>query len=248
MTNTIALQLYTVRDETAKDFIGTLRAVADIGYHGVEFAGYGDLDAKKLAGLLSEYGLKTVGSHVGLALLEKDSDREIAYCLEIGSPYLIVPWVDKNLLLQEESFKKFTGLLNDYGQRCQARGLTLAYHNHNFEFEKVGEQTILERMIAATDPALVKFEFDTYWAAFAGENPTSFIRQHSDRIVTLHLKDMTPERTFTEVGSGTLDIAGFIEAGQAAGVTAYIVENDKPTIPSLESAKLSFEDLHRSLT
>jgi sugar phosphate isomerase/epimerase len=248
MTNTIALQLYTVRDETAKDFIGTLRAVADIGYHGVEFAGYGDLEAKKLAGLLSEYGLKTVGSHVGLALLEKDIDREITYCLEIGSPYLIVPWIDKNLLLQEDSFKKFTGLLNDYGQRCQARGLTLAYHNHNFEFEKVGGQTILERMIAATDPALVKFELDTYWAAFAGENPINFIKQHGDRIVTLHLKDMTPERTFTEVGTGTLDIAGFIEAGQAAGVTAYIVENDQPTIPSLESAKLSFEDLHRSLT
>ncbi len=248
MTNTIALQLYTVRDETAKNFIGTLRAVADIGYHGVEFAGYGDLDAKKLAGILSEYGMKTVGSHVGLALLEKDIDREIAYCLEIGSPYLIVPSIDKNLLLQAESFKKFTDLLNNYGQRCQARGLTLAYHNHDFEFGKIDGQTVWERMIAATDPALVKFELDTYWAAFAGENPINLIRKHSGRIATLHLKDMTPERTFTEVGSGTLDIAGFIEAGQAAGATAYIVENDKPVIPSLESAKRSFEDLHRSLT
>jgi sugar phosphate isomerase/epimerase len=69
MTNIIALQLYTVRDETAKDFKGTLRAVAEIGYHGVEFAGYGGLDSQELAALLSEYGLKTVGSHVGLALL-----------------------------------------------------------------------------------------------------------------------------------------------------------------------------------
>ena len=116
------------------------------------------------------------------------------------------------------------------------------------EFGKIDGQTVWERMIAATDPALVKFELDTYWAAFAGENPINLIRKHSGRIATLHLKDMTPERTFTEVGSGTLDIAGFIEAGQAAGATAYIVENDKPVIPSLESAKRSFEDLHRSLT
>ena len=105
MTNTIALQLYTVRDETAKNFIGTLRAVADIGYHGVEFAGYGDLDAKKLAGILSEYGMKTVGSHVGLALLEKDIDREIAYCLEIGSPYLIVPSIDKIFSCKQSHLK-----------------------------------------------------------------------------------------------------------------------------------------------
>jgi sugar phosphate isomerase/epimerase len=248
MTNIIALQLYTVRDETAKDFKGTLHAVAEIGYHGVEFAGYGDLEAKELAAVLAEYGLKTVGSHVRLPLIEKDIDHEINYCLEIGCPYLIVPWIDKNLLAQAETFKKFTDQLNDYGSRCQARGLTLAYHNHQFEFETVDGQTLLERMIAATDPALVKFELDTYWAAFSGTNPITFIRQHGDRIATLHLKDMTPERTFTEVGTGTLDIAGYIEAGQAAGVTTYIVENDQPTIPSLESAKLSFKDLHRSLT
>jgi sugar phosphate isomerase/epimerase len=168
--------------------------------------------------------------------------------VEIGSPFLIVPWIDKNLLTQAETFKKFTDQLNDYGSRCQARGLTLAYHNHQFEFETVDGKTLLERLIEATDPALVKFEIDTYWAAFAGVDPIALIRQNSGRIATLHLKDMTPERTFAELGTGTLDIAGYIEAGQAVGVTAYIVENDRPTIPSLESARLSFKDLHRSLT
>ena len=248
MTNIIALQLYTVRDETAKDFKGTLRAVAEIGYHGVEFAGYGGLGSKELAAALSEYGLKTVGSHVGLTLLEQDIDREISYCLEIGSPYLIVPWIDKSLLAQAETLKKFIDQLNDYGRRCQARGLTLAYHNHQFEFETVDGKTLLERIIEATDPALVKFEIDTYWAAFAGVDPITLIRQLSGRVATLHLKDMSPERTFTEVGTGTLDIAGYIEAGQAAGVTTYIVENDQPTIPSLESARSSLAALHRSLT
>ncbi|GCE18166.1 sugar phosphate isomerase/epimerase family protein [Dictyobacter kobayashii] len=248
MTETVALQLYTVRDETAKNFKETLRTVAEIGYPGVEFAGYGDFSSKELAAVLAELGLKTVGSHVGLALVENDAQREIDYCLEIGSPYLIIPWINKDLLAQEESFKKFAAQLNEYGQLCKDRGLTLAYHNHDFEFAQVNGETLLDRLIAATDPNLVKFELDTYWAAFAGVDPIAFINKHSNRIATLHLKDMTPDRKFTEVGSGTLDIAGYIEAGQAAGATAFIVENDQPAIPSLESARRSFEDLHRSLT
>ncbi|GER87343.1 sugar phosphate isomerase [Dictyobacter vulcani] len=248
MTDNVALQLYTVRDETAKNFKETLRAVAEIGYHGVEFAGYGDFTSKELAAVLAELGLKTVGSHVGLQQVEQDIERELHYCLEIGSPYLIIPWINKDLLTQEDSFKKFTDQLNEYGRVTKEHGLTLAYHNHDFEFARVGDETLLDRMIAATDPALVKFELDTYWAAFAGVNPIAFINKHSSRIATLHLKDMTPDRKFTEVGSGTLDIAGFIEAGQAAGATAFIVENDQPAIPSLESARRSFENLHRSLT
>ncbi|GCF07420.1 sugar phosphate isomerase/epimerase family protein [Dictyobacter arantiisoli] len=248
MTDTVALQLYTVRDETAKDFKGTLRAVAEIGYKGVEFAGYGNFTAQELASVLAEYKLHTVGSHVSLVALEKDVKHEIAYCQEIGSPYVIVPHLNKEILRQPDSFKKFAEQLNEYGRLCQAQGLTLAYHNHDFEFEKIGEETLLDRLVAATDPALVKFELDTYWAAFAGIDPIAFLHKYRGRIATIHLKDMTPERTFTEVGEGTLDIAGYIEAGQAAGATAYIVENDQPTIPSLESARISLQNLHRSLT
>jgi len=248
MTDIIALQLYTVRDETAKDFKQTLRRVADIGYAGVEFAGYGDFSSKELASILSEYGLKAVGSHVGLQIIEQDPQRAIDYCLEIGCPYLIVPWIDQNILKSDESLNKFTDQLNEYGRLCQQSGITLGYHNHAFEFEKAGETYLIDRLAAATDPALVKLELDTYWAAFAGVDPVAFIKEKGSRLITLHLKDMTPERTFAEVSTGTLDIAGFIEAGQAAGVKTYIVENDSPTIPSLESARISFENLHRSLT
>lgn len=248
MTNIVALQLYTVRDETARDFKQTMHRVAEIGYAGVEFAGYGGLTAQEMSTLLHETGLKAVGTHVGLTTLESNLEQQIEYSLEIGCPLLILPWIDKQLLLNEETFKQVAAKLNTFGQRCKEHNLTFGYHNHNFEFEKVGNETLLARIASATDPELVKLELDTYWAAYAGVDPVALIQHYTSRIVSLHLKDMTPERTFTEIGAGTLDIATYIETGEAAGINIYIVENDKPTIPSLESARNSFDNMHRSLT
>jgi sugar phosphate isomerase/epimerase len=248
MTDIIALQLYTVRDETTLDFKQTVHRVAEMGYAGVEFAGYGGLTAKEVAALLHETGLKAVGSHVGLTALDNDLENQIEYCLEIGCPLLILPWIDKQLLHNEESFQQLATKFNALGQHCKAHNLTFGYHNHNFEFEKVGNETLFERLVAATDPELVKLELDTYWAAYAGIEPVELIERYKGRIVSLHLKDMTLERTFTEIGEGTLDITAYIEAGQATGIKIYIVENDKPTIPSLQSARNSFNNMHRSLT
>ena len=87
----IALQLYTVRDETAKDFKGTVRKVAQMGYAGVELAGDGGLSAEEMSDLLGETGLKPAGSHVGLNLFEQQLDQVIAYNLAIGNLWVGVP-------------------------------------------------------------------------------------------------------------------------------------------------------------
>ncbi len=247
MTDIVALQLYTVRDETAKDFRLTLRRVAEIGYSGVEFAGYGDIPSKEMAALLADNNLQAVGTHVGLQALEEDFDREVNYCLEIGCSLLIIPWLDPKLR-SGDSFKQLARRFNELGQHAQARGVTLGYHNHDFEFQREGEHTLLENLLNETDPNLLKLELDTYWTSYAGVDPVAFIQKYASRIASLHLKDMTPERTFTEVGDGTLDIAGFIEAARPGGTKYFIVENDQPTVPSLESARRSFENMHRSLT
>jgi sugar phosphate isomerase/epimerase len=247
MSDILALQLYTVRDETAKDFAGTIRRVAAIGYGGVEFAGYGGLSSKEMAALLADTNLRAVGTHVSLDALNQDLDGQINYCLDIGCPLLVVPYLAEDQRGAENA-RQLGERLNEIGRHARERGVTLGYHNHDFEFRAEDGGTFMDRLTAATDPALVKLELDTYWASYAGVDPIAFIRQHSGRIASLHLKDMTPERTFTEVGDGTLDISGFVEAGREAGAHTFIVENDAPRIPSLESARRSFEDLHRSLT
>jgi sugar phosphate isomerase/epimerase len=243
---TIALQLYTVRDETAQDFAGTLRRVAALGYDAVEFAGYGGLSAQQMQTLLVETGLQALSSHVSLQRLEQAFELELAYAQIIGCPSIVVPW----LAPEQRTGEALTSLaqtLNNIGRRLREQGITLGYHNHNFEFEPVSahDQTfILDYLLANTAPANVVLELDTYWAAYAGVDPVGYLSRHHQRVPLVHLKDMTPERTFTELGAGTLPIAAIVAAACAAGTQGYIVENDQPVIPSLESAERSFRFLH----
>ena len=243
---TVGLQLYTVRDETARDFKLTLRRVSEMGYPAVEFAGYGNIDSKDMAALLADFGLRAAGSHVALAALEKDIEQELNYCLDIGCTYVIIPWLAPELR-QSEQFLGLAACLNRLGKLCKERGLVLAYHNHNFEFVQQDGKYLLDTLLDATDPELVKLELDTYWAAHAGVDPVAYLRHYSGRVPLIHVKDMTPERSFTEVGSGMLDIRGYCEAARGSGAHYYIVENDAPTIPSLESARRSLEYLRTNV-
>jgi sugar phosphate isomerase/epimerase len=243
-TTPVALQLYTVRDETARDFAGTVRQVAEIGYPGVEFAGYGGLDAAAMKSLLDETGLQAASSHVGLDRLEADLDGEIEYCLAIGCSYLVLPWLAMDQRSPEQ-LRALAPRLNEFGRRCHERGLTFGYHNHDFEFASSDGQYLLDMLLDATDPALVALELDGYWAAYAGVDPAAYLRKRRGRVPLVHLKDMAADRTFTEVGDGTLDLPAIFAAAEEGGARWYIVENDRPAMPSLQSARRSLENLRQ---
>jgi sugar phosphate isomerase/epimerase len=240
MVRQVALQLYTVRDETSRDFVGTLRRVAQLGYAGVEFAGYGSLSSQQLAALLTETGLRAVGSHVRLEELQGTKlDDSIRFCLDIGCSNLVLPWL-ANEWRTPEGIQSLAPQLNAIGQRCQEQGLTFAYHNHNFEFARVDGGYLFDTLLQATDSALVKLELDVYWAAYSGVNPVEFLQAHADRIALVHLKDMAADHSMTEVGKGILDIENILAFSQDRGIWG-IVEHDHPTLPSLESAKVSLD-------
>ena len=236
----VALELYTVRDETSRDFAGTLRRVAQIGYTGVEFAGYGNLTSQEMSALLAETGLYPVSTHVGLdALQDTQLDASIRYSLDIGCPSIILPWLS-NEWRTREGLQALAPLLNAIGQRCQEYGITFCYHNHDFEFTRVNGNYLFEYLLQATNPSLVKIELDVYWAAYAGVDPVEFLQTHADRIALIHLKDMAADRSMSEVGKGILDMRHICEFAQARGLWG-IVEHDHPQIPSLESARISLE-------
>lgn len=244
---TLALQLYTVRDETARDFAGTLKRVAALGYTAVEFAGYGGLSAQGMRDLLAETGLQALSSHVPLNQLEEQFEQELEFCTTIGCSYIILPWLAPELR-DKNGLARVAAILNRLGGECKARGITLGYHNHNFEFEAVSANDstfLLDYLLENTDPAAVALELDTYWAAYAGVDPVNYLGRYKGRVPLVHLKDMLPEpdRSFTEVGAGTLPISAIVEAARASGAQGYIVENDQPSIPSLESAERSLRFL-----
>lgn len=236
----IALQLYTVRGETQKDFTGTLRRVAELGYEGVEFAGYGGLSAAAMTDLLAETGLQVAGTHIGLAdLTGTQLDASLAYCRAINCRTLILPWLGSEFHTPA-GIQALAPQLNAIGQRCLDAGITFGYHNHNFEFTRINGETWYDHLLAVTDPALVKLEVDVYWAAFAEHDPLALLQKLGTRVALIHFKDMAADRSMTEVGQGILDIQAVTRFAQQHAIWA-IVEHDNPTLPSLESARISLE-------
>lgn len=241
----VALQLYTVRDEMAKDFKGTVRKVAQLGYAGVEFAGTGELSAAEMGDLLAETGLKPAGSHVAIATLESDLDKQIAYSKAIGNPFIGVPFLGQEYR-GPQGFRRAAAAMNRIGAAVRDAGMTLYYHNHAFEFDVVEGERGWDILIGETDPALVTFEIDVYWVQFAGQDPAALIQANAGRYPLIHLKDMIGEgdaRTWAEVGQGVLGFAPIFTASEAQGARWYIVEQDRCAGPSLESARISLQNL-----
>ncbi|MCZ8522576.1 MULTISPECIES: sugar phosphate isomerase/epimerase family protein [Paenibacillus] len=242
----IGLQLYTLRNETAADFAGTLRKVAQLGYEGVEFAGFGGLSAEELSALLGEVGLKAIGAHVSLQSLEEDLQGQIDYIKAIGGQYVICPYVADERRATPEDWQKLFAFFEEVGAEVRKQGLTFAYHNHAFEFElNVGEEFVFDAMYSSTSPEAVQVEMDVCWVQFAGQDPLAYIPRYAGRLPLLHLKDFNKDEQggmqTLELGQGAVDLKGVIAAASEAGVEWLIVEQDNCQNPPLQSVENSLE-------
>jgi sugar phosphate isomerase/epimerase len=242
----VALQLYTVRDDMAKDFAGTLKKVAEIGYPAVELAGTGGLSAKELRALLDGLGLKVVGTHVGLDGLTKDLQATMEYNLTIGNPFLVCPGIPEERRSNADAWRETGAIFNRAAGEARKSGLAVAYHNHDIEFKQFDGKYGLDIFLEATDASLVGVELDVFWAQYGKVNPVQYMSKHPGRFPLLHLKDMgTDGKSMTEVGEGIVDFMGIFAQAERAGVRAYIVEQDTCARPPLESVRISLENLKR---
>lgn len=228
----IGLQMYTLREETKADFIGTLRKVAELGYEGVEFAGYGGVSAEDMKALLQELGMKAVGSHVGLQALRDNLQGEIDYVKTIGGQYLICPFMPAELRQDAEGWKAVFRELEEIGCKVREAGIGFAYHNHAFEFEmKVDGEYAFDAMYTQTSPEKLLVEMDSCWVQVGGENPADYVRKYSGRLPLVHVKDYgeidAEKKDTKELGTGEIDLSGVIEASLASGVEWLIVEQDR---------------------
>ncbi|MFH5182883.1 sugar phosphate isomerase/epimerase family protein [Paenibacillus sp. TAB 01] len=241
----IGLQLYTVRDDLANDFRGTLRRVAEMGYEGVEFAGYGGLSAEELKELLQELNLKAIGAHVSLANMKADLNKEIEYLRTIGAHYLICPFIAADDRKDVEAWKGLFSYFAQAGQQVKEQGLQFAYHNHAFEFElKVDDQYVFDALYASASPEALQVELDAGWVQFAGLDTLQYIANYAGRLPLLHLKDfkgiVNGQINTVELGHGEIDLPSVIQAGSDAGVEWIIVEQDRCANPPLESVATSY--------
>lgn len=246
----VGLQLYSIKELTGKDFFGTLKEVAKIGYDGVEFAGFFDAPASELKKVLDDSGIVACGSHTGIDALEGELNKVIEYNLEIGNQYVVCPGLPVHMRDSYDAYMRLADQFNEIGQKCKDQGIQFGYHNHDFEFEKFNGEHGLDILLSNTDADLVHMELDTYWVEYAGLRSVDVMKrypkQHSSLI---HIKEMKSldDRVNTEIGNGIMDFVEITNVAKELGTKWYIVEQEDFEIPQLESIEKSLKYLRSIL-
>ena len=265
----VALQLYTVRDNVAEDFVGTLVKVKEMGYDGVEFAGLYDHSPAQIKHWCDSVGLVALSAHVPFDEMVQDIDKVIADYKAIGCEYIVVPYVSEECHPDGENFFNMIEDIKTWGKKAHEAGLTLLYHNHDFEFKKLDNgQCGLDYMYENVPADYLQTELDQCWVKYAGYDPVEYLQKYSGRSPVVHLKDFYKEGEqegdpyaligiddgeekkntafeFRPVGYGVQDIPAIIEAAKAAGSKWLVVEQDQPSMGKtpLECAETSMEYL-----
>lgn len=239
----VAIQLYTVRSQTAEDMTGAIAKLGAIGYKAVEFAGYGNSEPNAIREALDQAGIDGIAAHVPLSRIDGEFDTVVAEMHVLGCKHLIIPWLAPEMRNQT-GYGHVIATLNQRAPEARDAGLRIGYHNHDFEFIAVDGIFPFDRIADSTDPSLVSLEIDCGWVQYAGQDPAAIIRQYAGRVPLLHAKEEQVDgvEDLPAPGSGPLDWPGIVAAGNTAGSEYLIAEDDKPIDP-MKTARLAFANL-----
>lgn len=241
MSTKIGIQLYTVRGHAAADPEGTIRKIAELGYAGVQFAGYYGFPAKELNALLADTGLQAAGSHVGFDLLEKNAEGEFDFADELGLKSITIPWIGPDTLTLPQTIEKVAR----FSEVAARHGISLSYHNHHHEFVVQDGTYPLDAFYKKLPD--MRVELDTYWAQFAGADPLAYMERYAGRLSSIHIKDMKPDAAEgtpnANIGEGILNIAGYIKKAETCGAKWAFVEMDACDGDELACAGISRRNL-----
>jgi len=242
MTAPIALQLYSVRENLAKDFEGTLRKIAQMGYLGVETADFPGTTPQAAKQLFDELELTITSAHSPLPL--GDDKAQVLETLSVtGCPHLVSPWMDPNHYQSRETMKMLAETFNQAYEVCQENGLDFSIHNHDFEFQTVDGVPAIQILKEYLNPGIC-FELDTYWIHVAGQNPVDVVAGFGERAPLLHIKDGPAVRAepMTAVGDGVVDVPGIIRVGEKHAQW-LIVEIDRCDTDMMAAVEKSYRYL-----
>jgi len=266
----IGYQVYSARDEAQQDLRGVLTALKEMGYDGVEFAGFYGHSAQEVRSMLDELGLKGISSHLPFDRIEADMFGEIAYHKTIGCEYIAIPYLDEEMRPGGAKFSHAIQVIYKFGRLCKEAGIQLLYHNHDFEFITFSGQYGLDFLYDCVPACLLKTEIDTCWVKYAGLDPAEYVAQYAGRCPVVHLKDYVGRRggqpyalinadgtddggrsadvefEFRPVGHGCQDVKSIIDSSLNSGAEWFIVEQDMSVGRApLEAARMSIETLKK---
>jgi sugar phosphate isomerase/epimerase len=245
---TLGVQLYTIRDAVSKNLEGSLERLAGLGYKNLEIYGYNGTffgkTAKEFKTIVANAGLTVISSHhtSGIAVKSKGTltdgwDKAIEDLDTIGSKYMVCSYLFPNERTSD-IYKSLPGILNKSGELTKAAGIQFAYHNHDFEFQKLEDTLAYDFLITNTSSDLVKMELDLYWISKAGYDPVQYFEKYPGRFPLWHVKDMEAGTNgITEVGHGTINFDKIFAARKKAGLKYWFVEQDVSKKDIFESLK-----------
>ena len=260
----LGLQLYSVREMLGKDYAGTLKQVASLGYKEVEAAGFYGHSPSEVKAAMGAAGLSLVSAHYSANDLSKSFDETVAYCRELGLQYLICsfPGIKNPARLQDKSYRSVVDSFtmedfrwnaerfNEWGRKVKSAGMQFGYHNHTMEFAPKEGVVPFDEMVRLTDPELVTFEMDAGWVSVGGGDPVAYLKKYPKRISMLHVKDFKtlpkggdagkpPEAV--ELGHGAMHLREVFAAARGGRIRHIFVEQEGFTMPPMESLRVDAE-------
>ncbi len=233
------LQLWTVKEDMAKDPKGTLKEIAKYGYTTIEgFEGaqgmFWGMTPAEFEAYTRSLGIKMIGSHCGYKSLtgkENSLEGKAVQAVAVGMPYLICPWVGPQK--SADDFKRIAEEFNKCGEICRRNGVAYGYHNHDYSFKPVDGQIPLEILLENTDHDSVVFEMDLYWAITAGVDPYHYFNKYNKRFRLVHVKDRKKdaapgeEDASCDLGTGSITWEPLLHHAKTKGVRYFIVEQER---------------------
>lgn len=234
----VGLELYSFRDQFAKDVPGTLANVKQMGFREVEVAGTYGMSTGDFRKLLDQNGLKAIGTGASFEDLDRNVPKVLAEAKALGTKYVVCFWIPHaGDAFTVQNADQAIDVFNTAGKLLAENGISLCYHTHGYEFQTYKDGTFFDYLAENFDPKSVNFEMDVFWVKSPGYDPVALLQKYPKRFLLMHLKDRRPgtpdsntghadvESNVT-LGQGDVGIAAIMKQAKKSGVKHYFIEDE----------------------